>query len=247
VLAALCLAGTFAVHTAAALFLGLAGGVLALSLRDGRALLALAAGSALALPLLLTHLAAGCSLAEALLFSQGDYLRAAPRLTNLEHWDRILVLANPIALLAAGFGARALWRSHFPVAVVSLLVTVLYLNEAWLAPFGARTTLDLMRGLTLFAIPLAAAGGMAIASRGALTSAAIAASAVVSLAAAVWVVPDSCVSKPIEIAEISSFDVDRCRFRWRRSASASRRRSEAPQILPDRGVQRSAPLERTPQ
>lgn len=241
--AALTLALTFTVHTAAALFLGLAGGVLGLALRDPRALLALAAGTALALPLFLAHLAAGCSPAEALLFSQGDYLRAAPRLANLEQWHRILVLSNPLALVAAGFGARALWRQQRPLAVLCLLVTGLYLNEAWLAPFGARTTLDLMRGLTLFAIPVAIAGGMAVASRRALATALVAASAVLSLAAALWVVPESCVSKPIALAEISGFDVNRCTFRWRRGARASGRRAEPAQIRTDRGVEGATPRE----
>jgi len=255
VLAALCLAATFTVHTAAALFLGLAGGVLALALRDPRGVLALAAGTLLALPLPLAHLAAGCTPAQALLFSQGDYLRAAPRATHLEHWDRILWLANPVALVAAAFGVRELWRAHRPVAVVCALVLVLYLNEAWLAPFGARTTLDLLRGLTLLAIPVAAAGGCAIASRQALSTAVVVACVAVALFANHQVVPRSCISKPIDIGEIAGFDVDRCAFRWRYHRSEPRRggspplgsSSQAAQVRPDRRVERAAPLERAPQ
>jgi hypothetical protein len=248
-LAALCLAATFAVHTAAALFLGLTGGVLALALRDPRGLIALAAGAALALPLPIAHLHAGCTPAQALLFSQGDYLRAAPRATHLEHWDRILLLANPLALLAAGLGARQLWRSHRPVAIVCALVALVYLNEAWLAPFGARTTLDLLRGLSLLAIPVAAAGGCALALRRGPATAVVAASALLSLAAAAQVVPRACVSKPIDIAEIASFDVDRCTFRWRRRARAPGlgSRPEATQVGPDRRVERTAPLQRPAQ
>jgi hypothetical protein len=244
----LCLVAAFLVHTAAALFLGLAGGVLALALRDRRALVALAAGTVLALPLPLAHLAAGCTAAQALLFSQGDYLRAAPRAAHLEHWDRILWLANPVALVAAAFGARSLWRASRPLAVLCALVLVLYSNEVWLAPFGARTTLDLLRGLTLLAIPVAAAGGMAIAGRRGLAIGVVAASVVVSGAAARWVVPRACVSKPIDLAEIASFDVDRCQFRWRRSARpASGSGPEAAQVRPDRLVPGPAPLERAPQ
>lgn len=257
-LVALCLAGTFAVHTAAALFLGLAGGVLALALRDPRGLLALAAGTALALPLPLAHLAAGCTPAQALLFSQGDYLRAAPRATHLEHWDRILLLANPVALAAAALGAGRLWRSHRPVASVCALVVVLYANEAWLAPFGARTTLDLLRALSLLALPVAAAGGLPLASRPRLALGAVVASAAVSLFAAAEVVPRSCVSKPIDLDEIARLDVDRCTFRWRvkrgpgpraeRGGTPSGvglpgRGPEAAQIGPDRGVEGPAPLE----
>jgi len=244
---ALCLAGAFVVHTAAALFLGLTGGVLALARGDRRALWALGAGTLLALPLPLSHLAAGCSPAEALLFSQGDYLRAAPRLANWTHWNRILLLANPIALVAAAMGASRLWRDHRPVAVVCALVAALYLNEAWLAPFGARTTLDLLRGLTVLAIPVAAAGGLWIASRPGLATAVVTASALLAVAATLWVVPQACVSKPIDVAEISGFDVDRCQFRWRRREPDSGRSPEASQIRPDRRVEGAATIERAPQ
>lgn len=245
---ALCLVAAFLVHTAAALFLGLAGGVLALALRDPRGLLALAAGTLLALPLPLAHLAAGCTPAQALLFSQGDYLRAAPRATYLEHWDWILWLANPVALVAAGFGARPLWRASRPLAGLCALVLALYGNEVWLAPFGARTTLDLLRGLTLLAIPVACAGGLALAGRRKLAIGAIAASLVVSGVAAREVLPRACVSKPIDLAEIASFDVDRCQFRWRRSARpGSGRGPEAREVRPDRRVPGTAPLEGAPQ
>src|SRR5262245_1163979 len=59
------LVAAFLVHTAAALFLGLCGGALALWRRDWRGLAALAVGSAIALPLPLAHLRAGCGLGEA--------------------------------------------------------------------------------------------------------------------------------------------------------------------------------------
>jgi len=88
------LAATFFVHTGAALFLGLTGGTLALALRDIRALRALAVGTVVGAALPLAHVAAGCSAAQALLFSEGDYLREAPRLHNLLHWDRIAVLVR---------------------------------------------------------------------------------------------------------------------------------------------------------
>jgi hypothetical protein len=238
------LAATFFVHTGAALFLGLCAGSLALALRDGRALLALAAGSLIAAPLPLAHVAAGCSPAQALLFSQGDYLRAAPRLHNLLHWDRVAVLANPIALVAAVPGAPLLWRRHRPIAVLCAVVTALYLNEVWLAPFGARTTLDLLRGLTIFAFPVAAAAGVHLAQRPAAAVGAVAASAGLAVLAALLVVPAACVSKPIEITEIRSLDVDRCSFRWREprahSAPLPAQRGE---IGADRGVEGAAPLE----
>jgi hypothetical protein len=222
---ALCLVAAFCVHTAAALLLGLASGVLALVEHDRKGLFALAAGTALAAPLPLAHVAAGCTWPQALLFSQHDYLRAAPRLHNLAAWDRILALANPIALVAAVVGARALLERSRPAASVSALLAFLYLNELWLAPFGARTTLDLLRGLTVLSIPLAAAGGFAFARDSRIAVAAVTGSAVVALAATFFVVPQSCVSKPIDLVEVGTLRVDRCQFRWRRAQRHSSRQA----------------------
>ena len=67
---AIALAAAFLVHTAAALFLGLCGGVLCLVRCDVRGLGALGLGSLLASPLLAAHLVAGCSLPQAFLFSR---------------------------------------------------------------------------------------------------------------------------------------------------------------------------------
>jgi hypothetical protein len=240
---ALCLAATFCVHTAAALLLGLVGGVLALVERDRNGILALAAGTGLALPLPLAHLAADCTLPQALLFSQHDYLRAAPNLDNLLAWDRILSLANPIALVAAGFGARAFLAQSRTAAIVCGLLAILYLNELWLAPFGIRTTLDLLRGLTVLSIPLAAAAGIAVARDPRIAIGAVVASAAVVLGTTLYVVPDSCVSKPIDTDEIHTLSVDRCQFRWRMRqpatkpeplATASGSRAELAQISADR-------------
>ena len=130
---ALALAATFFVHTAAALFAGLCGGVLALSRRDARALGALAIGSLGAVPLLASHLAAGCSLAESLLFSPGDYLRSQSPVWSLDRFLRVFVLAGPIAIAAALFGARHLWERERSLAVLCVVVLALYLNELWLA------------------------------------------------------------------------------------------------------------------
>ena len=162
------LALTFCVHTAAALFLGLTGGVLALWLRDRRAFGALAIGSLAGALLVAVHLRAGCSPAEALLFSQGDYLRTAARAGSLSHWPSLLALAGVPALAAAALGARELVRRHTAASVLAAVVCLLYLNELWLAPFGARTTLDLQRGLTVLAFPVAAAAGVALSLAAAL-------------------------------------------------------------------------------
>jgi hypothetical protein len=236
---AVCLVGAFLFHTAAALLLGLLGGILALASRDPRALGALAVGTLVALPLPLAHVADGCTLAQALLFSQYDYLRGAPSAHNLASWHRILLLANPIALLAAGAGARALWRRQRPVAVVCVAIAAVYLNELWLAPFGLRSTLDTLRALTLLAVPVALAAGVAVEARPHLARALVAASALLALAASLLVVPDACVSKPLDIARVGAFEVDRCMFRWRRAA-ASRARAEGGELRADLDVDRTA-------
>jgi hypothetical protein len=223
------LAAAFFVHTGAALFLGLAAGTLAMAQRDARALIALAAGSLTGAALPLAHVAAGCSAAQALLFSEGDYLRPAPWRHNLLQWDRILVLANPIALVAAVAGAPLLWRRHRPTAVLCIAISALYANEIWLAPFGARTTLDLLRGLTIFALPVAASAGVFLAPRPGAALIAVAGSAALAVLAAWLVVPEACVSKPIDVATIERLDVDRCSFRWRvRSVRPRGERSRGP-------------------
>lgn len=220
---ALTLVATFWMHTAAALFLGLAGGVLALARRDGRALLGLAAGTLGSLPLPGAHLAAGCSVSEALLFSQGDYLRHAPAAIDAARLGRVAVLAGPIALGAALAGAPLLWRRNRAVSALCLSVVALYLNELWLAPFGARTTLDLMRGLTLLCFAAAIAAGTALAARPRIAPALLAACAAWGLCAALWSVPNSCHVRAFTPAEISATAIDRCSFRWRNTIARGRR------------------------
>lgn len=216
------LAGTFLVHTAAALFLGLAGGVMALTMRDRRALVALAVGSAAAMPLLWAHLAAGCSLAQALLLSPGDYLRSGITGSSRGMEGRITVLAGPIGLLAAAMGVTTVWRRNRPVAALCAVIAVLYLNELWLAPFGASTTLNLLRGLTLLAIGTAICGGVALSEREAIAPFVVVACAVWGTAAAALSVPGSCHTRSFAAAEISRIHVDRCSFRWRVARPAGR-------------------------
>jgi hypothetical protein len=225
---ALLLAATFLVHTAAALFLGLCGGTLALARRDRRALLALAAGCLGAVPLVAAHLAAGCTLAQAMLFSPGDYLRTAAPTDGLASWDRLLALANPIAVAAAALGVRELWQRWRPVAILCCVIAILYSNELWLAPFGARTTLDLLRGLTILAFPLALAAGAMLAGRPRATAAVVVASALWPIGTAYIAVPTSCHVKPIDLTEIHTLSVDRCTFRWR--TPGHRRPHSTPQI-----------------
>jgi len=209
------LLGTFLVHTGAALFLGLIGGVLALVRRDARLLAALAAGCLLATPLFAAHLVAGCSAAQALLFSEGDYLRRAGDWSSLSLGWRLPVLAGPIAIVCAAVGAPALWRTHRALAVISLVVVALCTNELWLAPLGAGSTLNLLRGLTLLAFPLAAAGGVFLAQQPPrIAAGAIAACALLAAASSALALPGSCHRRPVEFERVAALELDRCSFRW---------------------------------
>lgn len=208
------LAATFWVHTGAALFLGLAGGVVALARHDRRALVALALGCIGAAPLLGAHLLAGCSFAQALLFSAGDYLRSAEGWSSLDDWPRLLLLAGPVAGACALLGARALWREHRNVALLGLTILVLCSNELWLAPFGTRTTLNLLRGLTLFAVPVAAAAGVFLAQKPRLAAAVVAAVALSAIASTWLVLPGACHREELDWQRVAGTEVDRCTFRW---------------------------------
>jgi len=209
------LLGTFLIHTGAALFLGFCGGLLALVRRDGRLLGALAAGCLLASPLFAAHLAAGCSAAQALLFSEGDYLRRAGAWSSFSLGWRLPVLAGPIALACAAAGAASLWRGYRQVAVLALVVLVLCTNELWLAPFGAGSTLNLLRGLTILAFPLAAAGGVFLARQPPRAAAgAIAACALLALASSALALPGSCHRRTVDFDRVAALELDRCSFRW---------------------------------
>jgi hypothetical protein len=212
--AAIALAATFFVHTAAALVFGLCGGVIALAQRDRRALFALAAGSLAAAPLFATHLAAGCSFAETFLFSRGDYLRPAAAASSMTRLARIAILAGPIGLFAGAIGAPALWRRNRPVALMSATVFVLYWNELWLVPFGMGSTLNLLRGLTLLAFAVAIPAGFALDARRRLAPWILAACALWAGASSLFIVPNSCHTQTFTLEEIRATSVERCRFRW---------------------------------
>jgi len=212
--AAALLAATFHVHTAAALVFGLCGGVLALARRDARSLVALAAGALAAGPLVLAHLAAGCTFAQALLFSPGDYLRAAGRSRDASEVLRLAALAGPLGVAAALAGAPRLAREHRDAALVAATFGALALSELWLAPLRIATTLDLLRALPLLAIAVAAAGGVFAASRPRVAARLVAACAAFALGAALLAVPGSCQRRPIELSAIGAYAVERCTFRW---------------------------------
>jgi hypothetical protein len=210
---AIALASAFLFHTAAALFLGLCGGALCLVRRDLRGLGALGLGSLLASPLLAAHLVAGCTLSQSFLFSQADYLRSQI-LWSLRVWDVVLLLVNPLAVVAAVLGVRWGWDRHREVSIVCALVLVLYLNEIWLAPLGVATTLNLLRGLTLLAIPVSAFGGIALARRPRWRAWILSLSALWLISTAFTAVPRAFFNRPIALAELEGLEVDRCTFRW---------------------------------
>lgn len=219
-LAAALLAGTFYVHTASALLFGFAAGVLCLARRDGAGLGALALGTLGALPLWAAHLGAGCSPLEAIRLATGGYTRAggAGVLPADAAW--LLPLASPLLVAAAALGAPALWRRHRPLAVLAGALLLVYANNVWLAPLGASSKLDLLRGLSVLAIPVAVAAGLwAAASRRRLYGVA-GVSAAYALAAIFWVVPQACFVRPVTLAEADAAQVRRCNFVWVRGRAA---------------------------
>jgi hypothetical protein len=208
------LGATFFVHTAAALVFGLCGGALALARRDARSLAALAAGTLAAGPLLLAHLADGCTFAQALLFSPGDYLRTSASARSAADAVRLAALAGPLGVAAALLGAARLARERREAALVATALLALALSELWLAPFGIATTLNLLRALPLLAIAIAAAGGVFAAAHPRLVAPLVAACAVFALGAALVAVPGSCQRRPVDLAALGGYAVDRCTFRW---------------------------------
>jgi len=231
-LVGLALAGAFVVHTGAALFLGLCGGILALARRDWRGVAALAAGCAVASPLFAAHLAAGCSVAETFLFSSGDYLRQVQR-SGIETWPRVAILCGPIAVATAALGARSLWDRNRPVAILCASVVALYLNQLWLAPFGIGTTLDLLRGLTVLAFASAIPAGVALSLRPRLAPLVLGASIAWAGASAFYTIPDSCFVRSFDEAEVGRVSVDRCRFRWHKNPQEADV-GHAVEVKPDR-------------
>jgi hypothetical protein len=212
--AGLVLAACFYWHTASALLLGLVGGILCVARRDMRGIAALAFGSALAIPLVATHLAAGCSLAESLMLARGGFSPVVGTPVVPPNWPWLVPLANPAVLVAASLGAASTWRWNRPIAILCCAFVLLYFNNVWLAPFEIRTLVTLLRGLPMLAIAIAIAAGV-FASRSTRTALWVvglaAAGAVVSLPSAI---PNACFTKRIDLAQASSTSIDRCIFRW---------------------------------
>ena len=200
-------AACFYVHTAAALLFGLAAGTLALARRDARALVAIAVGSLGVLPLLITHLGAGCTFAQALLFAPGGYARSLDEALLPPQWPWLVPLANPVALLAAVLGAappgvaparsrgsRRLWW-HF------------WATNFWLAPFGVRTLVTPLRGLSVLAIPVALSAGLWGAERARREAVLLGLSAIFAAVSLPLVVPHACYVRRIALAELDRVHV----------------------------------------
>jgi hypothetical protein len=218
------LALTFLVHTGSALLLGLSGGILALAGRDVRGLAALAVGTLAASPLFVAHLIAGCSLPELLRMTETEYLIGGTWSSRL-FLPQIVALASPVAVAAALLGARDLLRHNRPLAILCGALTLIYLNEIWLAPLGTGIALNLLRGLSVLALPLAVSGGFALRERPRLTPWVLGACAVWAVGSTFLVVPRACTVKPIRLDEIAGIRVERCTFRWYEPKRPQRSRS----------------------
>jgi len=224
------LAACFAVHTAAALLFGLTAGILALARRDARALAALVVGGLGALPLVIAHLGAGCTFAQALLFAQGGYARSLDEGLLPANWPWFAPLANPVALLAAVLGARATWRRSRSLAWLAAALVALWATNFWLAPFGVRTLVTPLRGLSVLAIPVAMSAGVWCAARQWREVVLLGLSAAFAAISCPLVVPHACFVRRIALEELDGVHVERCEFLWRaapREAAAPAPRNPA--------------------
>ena len=227
---AVTLAACFAVHTAAALLFGLTAGILALARRDVRALAALAVGGLGALPLVIAHLGAGCTFAQALLFARGGYARSLAEELLPADWPWLVPLANPVALLAAVLGAGATWRRSRPLALFAAALVALWATNFWLAPFGIRTLVTPLRGLSVLAIPIAMSAGVWCAARQWREAVLLGLCAAFAAISCPLVVPHACFVRRIALEELDGVHVERCEFLWRaapRAAAAPGPRSRA--------------------
>jgi hypothetical protein len=175
-------------------------------------------------PLVGAHLAAGCTLQQSLLFAEGDYLHAARYHGTLDRWPLMLALASPPILGAAFLGARATWRRHRPIALLCAALTLLYLQELWLAPFGFSTSFNLIRGLAMLALPVSVAAGVHLAQRPRLAPWLLAAAALWCVGTTFTVAKQPLSWRPVALEEIRDLRMARCRFGWRAPHAAHRKR-----------------------
>jgi len=222
------LAACFYVHTAAALLFGLTAGILALARRDPRALVALALGTLGAAPLVIAHLGAGCTFAQALLFAPGGYARSLGEALLPENWPWLAPLASPVALLAAALGAGASWRRSRPLACFAAALVALWATNFWLAPFGIRTLVTPLRGLSVLAIPVAMSAGLWCAEKAWREAVVLAACAALAVIACPFIVPKACYVRPIALAELDGVRVARCEFLWQAAPLAAAAAPPAP-------------------
>jgi hypothetical protein len=107
---------------------------------------------------------------------------------------------------------------------------ILYLNELWLAPLGIGTTFNLLRGLAVLSIPLAAAGGFFLAERPRAGPWLVAVGALWTLCCLATAIPRSCHVREIALGELRDLQVERCTFRWRGPAVERIRRERSDAI-----------------
>jgi hypothetical protein len=220
----LLVAASFWLHTGTALVLGVCGGTLALARRDVKALVALALGTLGAVPLVWAHLAAGCTFQQALLFAEGNYLHDSSLGRSLDRGLLTLALASPPMLGAALLGASETWRRHRSVALLCAVVTLLYLQDLWLAPFGIATTFNLIRGLAMLSLPASVAAGVYLARRPRVAPWLLAAAALWCLGTTFTVAKDPLFWRPMAVEEIRGLQMSRCQFGWNAPNAAHRQR-----------------------
>jgi hypothetical protein len=169
----------------------------------------------------IAHLGAGCSFAQALLFAPGGYARSLVEELLPPQWPWLAPLANPVALLAAVPGARATWQRSRPLGWLAAALLALWATNFWLAPFGIRTLVTPLRGLSVLAIPVALCAGVWGAERARREAVLLGLSAIFAVVSLPLVVPHACYVRRIALAEIEGVHVNRCEFLWRAAPRAA--------------------------
>ena len=101
------------------------------------------------------------------------------------------------------------------MAIVALVVVLLCTNELWLGLLGVGSTLNLLRGLTILAFPLAAAAGVFVAGLSPRAGAGVvAACALLAVASSAVALPGSCHRVAVDAERLPALELDRCTFRW---------------------------------
>jgi hypothetical protein len=126
----------------------------------------------------------------------------------------VAALAAPLVVALAVPGGRHLWRNQRSLAWACLALLVVGTNAIWLAPFGLRTGVDLIRGLSLVSIAVAIPAGFILTRGVRLRQVVLGLWALWLIGCTVWAMPRACHTRPISLVAVNELEVARCQFAW---------------------------------